>query len=306
LTFSDIYAKIATGKAMGLFRRDSDGIALFFYSYEREAAKMRQMRLQILVADSGGRGEQYLSRLRSVVQDSEYIIAKHTSDLNEAVDDLLVHHSSDILICINRSPNYIAAKLLRLIGGSSGQIPAIVISENDDSQRMRECFLLGAIDFLSEPVPPEDLLNALSRAATMIHKRMIETEYRSALEETLSHLIQTPHTAPIIAKLEEFLLEIREQTATVELAADYFGFNRDYFGRYFKSKFGMTFGDFYKDFQMRYAQLLLGTGQFKVQDVSKLLGFSTPDYFTRVFRKRTGRVPSEIKSGDAGYTHGSI
>ena len=90
-------------------------------------------------------------------------------------------------------------------------------------------------------------------------------------------------------------LKMEHQTATVELAADHFGFNRDYFGRYFKSRFGMTFGDFYKSLQIGYAKRLLGTGQFKVLEVSRLLGFSTPDYFTRVFKKHTGSTPSALR-----------
>jgi len=156
--------------------------------------------------------------------------------------------------------------------------------------------MLGAVDFLSEPVPPEDLLGALARAAGHIHAQLIDTEYQSALEEALAELPHTEQNASVIAKLEDFLRQNANQTATVELAADYFGFNRDYFGRYFKSKFGTTFGDFYKNFQMRYAERLLQSGQFKVLDVSRQLGFSSADYFTRVFKRRTGRVPSEVKN----------
>ena len=180
-------------------------------------------------------------------------------------------------------------------GGNKRKIPAIIISEQDDSQRMRECFLLGAIDFLSEPVPPEDLLSALARAAAMIHEQLIESEYRTAAEQALAALPQSEDLQPILEKLNAFLQKMKHQTATVELAADYFGFNRDYFGRYFKSKFGMTFGEFYKGFQIDYARRLLETGQFKVLEVSRLLGFSTPDYFTRVFKKHTGSVPSAVR-----------
>ena len=46
---------------------------------------------------------------------------------------------------------------------------------------------------------------------------------------------------------------------------------------------------------MEYAKLLLLTGHFKVQDVSDMLGFSTADYFTRAFKKRMGKTPSEFK-----------
>ena len=252
------------------------------------------MKLQILVADSGEPAAKHLNALFSVLEDTDFTIGKRTGNLNDAVN-LVLSRQYDILLCINRAPEYIAAKLLRLTGSPEHRIPAIIISEQDDSQRMRECFLLGAIDFLSEPIPPEDLLAALARAASMIHEQLIESEYRAAAEQTLAALPQSETLQPILDKLAAFLQKMEHQTATVELAADYFGFNREYFGRYFKNKFGMTFGDFYKGFQIRYAERLLRTGQFKVLEVSKLLGFSTPDYFTRVFKKHTGSTPSVVK-----------
>jgi len=256
--------------------------------------RMIQMKLQILVADSVGRSTDNLNNLFTVLEESEYAISRCTTDLNEAVS--LVHeHRFDILICVNRAPEYIAAKLLRLTGTSEMQIPTVIISDQDDSQRMRECFLLGAVDFLSEPVPPEDFIAALNRASTLIQGQLIESEYRMALEQAIGSLPQAESLQATVEKLRTFLLKMSQQTATVELAADYFGFNRDYFGRYFKSKFEITFGEFYKNFQIDYAKRLLETGQFKVLEVSKQLGFATPDYFTRVFKKRTGMIPSAMK-----------
>ena len=252
------------------------------------------MKLQILAADSGGHSERNLNHLFSALEDADYAVSRYTASLNEAVS-LVLSRRYDILLCINRPPEYIAAKLLRLTAAAEHRIPAIVISEQDDSQRMRECFLLGAIDFLAEPIPPEDLIAAVSRAAAMVHEQLIESEYSAAAEQALEQLPHTELLTPVLEKLRAFLLHMEHQTATVELAADYFGFNRDYFGRYFKSKFGMTFGEFYKSFQISYARRLLETGQFKVLEVSRLLGFSTPDYFTRVFKRHTGCTPSEIR-----------
>lgn len=252
------------------------------------------MKLQILVTDSGRYAVQRLDLFSAMLADSGFTVGMHTADLNEAVS-LVRESRCDILVCFNRAPDFLAARLLRLTDDLPVRMPAIVISEYDDSQRMRECFLLGAIDFLSEPVVPEDLLRALNRAAEMIHTRLIDSEYRTALADALSILPQSPQNTPILAKLEDFLLKMKDQAATVELAADYFGFNRDYFGRWFKAKLGMTFGEFYKELQIRYARLLLESGQFRVQDVSRLLGFSSPDYFTRVFKRRTGQLPSDYR-----------
>ncbi|MCQ2416474.1 MAG: response regulator transcription factor [Oscillospiraceae bacterium] len=252
------------------------------------------MKLQILVADSDGRTEYHLDAIQNILEGTEFVIGKHTTNLNEAVH-LVMEHEYDILICINRSPEFIATKLLHMTEEFGQRIPTIVISEYDDSQRMRECFLMGAVDFLSEPVPADELIRAITRSSEMIHMQLIDSEYEAAMDSTLSAFAESESLKPILEKLKEFLRSIDNQIATVEMAADYFGFNRDYFGRYFKNKFGITFGEYYKNFQMTYAQLLLQTGQFKVMEISRILGFSTPDYFTRVFRRYIGVSPSEIK-----------
>ena len=115
------------------------------------------MKLKIIVADSGAYSDRDQDRLSSVLEDTDFTVSRCTANLNDAVR-LVLSRQFDILICINRAPEYIAAKLLRLTGTAENRIPSIIISEQDDSQRMRECFLLGAIDFLAEPIPPEDLL----------------------------------------------------------------------------------------------------------------------------------------------------
>ena len=274
---------------MGLFRLKKQAEQPLFYAERRI-----RMKLKIIVADSGAYSDRDQDRLSSVLEDTDFTVSRCTANLNEAVR-LVLSRQFDILICINRAPEYIAAKLLRLTGTAENRIPSIIISEQDDSQRMRECFLLGAIDFLAEPIPPEDLLAAVSRGAALVHEQLIETEYRDAVHHALEALPDSGELRPVTEKLRAFLLNMEQQTATVELAADYFGFNRDYFGRYFKSRFGMTFGEFYKGFQIDYARRLLESGQFKVLEVSRLLGFSTPDYFTRVFKKHTGETPSAVK-----------
>ena len=90
-------------------------------------------------------------------------------------------------------------------------------------------------------------------------------------------------------------MKVKGRASTVEEAADFFGFNPDYFRRVFKKRFGVSFSDFYKMLMMDYAKLLLSSGHYKVGEVSELLGFSSSDYFTRVFKKITGHLPSEYR-----------
>ena len=57
----------------------------------------------------------------------------------------------------------------------------------------------------------------------------------------------------------------------------------------------MTFNSFYNRFRIEYAKELLETGKFRVCEISELLGFSSVDYFTGVFRRQTGLTPTHYR-----------
>ena len=160
---------------------------------------------------------------------------------------------------------------------------------------MRECFLLGAVDYLTEPTLEEDVRSALMRAAKNIGKKLMDTEYSKAVKQVLGELTVADGSETFVEKLRELLEKTQGTAVTVETAADHFGYNPDYFGRYFKAKTGMSFSEFYKNLTMGYAKLLLESGHYTVTEVSDLLGFASADYFTRVFKKVTGHLPSHHK-----------
>ena len=169
----------------------------------------------------------------------------------------------------------------------------LAVSPFDDSENMRKCFLLGVIDYITEPVSEIRLGEALARVSERIGDSFVTGEYDLTVEEFMAEY--SSKDAKFSERIREFLLLSEKTTVTTENAADHFGFNKDYFGRLFKQKMGMTFGDFYKKFRIKYAEKLLLSGRYKVYEVSSMLGFSSVDYFTTVFKKLTGKTPSELK-----------
>ena len=252
------------------------------------------MLFKILIVDNGS-SLFLLNHGSTIWKECGFEISGHTSDVNDAIRAMM-KKDFDLLLCINRPSSQIATELLCRISQKSKNIPVIVIGQFDDSHVMRECFLLGAIDYLVEPVKENDMRDTLHRVVEILNNVEIETEYFKALDVAVEELPQTNESAAFIEKLRIFMTESKDKAVTTETAASFFGFNKDYFGRYFKNKMGMTFSEFYKIFTMEYAKSLLLSGHFKVHDVSRLLGFSSSDYFTRVFKKTTGKTPSEFRT----------
>lgn len=217
-----------------------------------------------------------------------------TDDADEAVR-LMHKENIAFALVFNKPPLLDAAVVVDKISKKASRCEMLVISPHSDPENMRECFLAGVTDYLCEPVSELRIKEALNRARQKYDKAMERREYRLALSEYFSTLPGGEGEDKFISSLRELIAQSEGVTVTTEAAADYFGFNKDYFGRLFKARVGISFGDFYKRFRILYAEKLLLSGRYKVYEVSELLGFSSVDYFTAVFKRVTGKRPSELK-----------
>ena len=82
---------------------------------------------------------------------------------------------------------------------------------------------------------------------------------------------------------------------SLDSVAETLGISADYLGKLFKQKTGRNFVEFLNDVRIRKASELLRNGDAKVSEVSTAVGFNTPDYFIRVFKKQTGLTPGQFK-----------
>lgn len=231
-------------------------------------------------------------RKMSAWRESGFEIVGKTTDISSLTDACL-KSSIELVLCFNRTPLISSEAVITAVRAVSDKIVCIAVNPHDDSENMRKCFILGALDCLTEPVNEGRLSETLKRAAEKIQSSFVGSEYSQTLQEYLGEF--SPKDEKFMERLNELLLGCENITVTTEYAADWFGFNKDYFGRMFKQKMGKTFGDFYKLFRIRYAERLLTSGRYKVYEVSELLGFSSVDYFTSVFKKLTGKTPSQLK-----------
>ncbi|MBR1664175.1 MAG: helix-turn-helix domain-containing protein [Ruminococcus sp.] len=217
-----------------------------------------------------------------------------TDDTDEAIK-LMHKENIAFALVFNKPPQLDAAAIVDKISKKAGRCEMLVISPHGDPENMRECFLAGVTDYLCEPVSEVRIKEALIRAKKKYDKATESREYRLAVNEYFNEFETKCSDKKFSDNLREFISSCEGVIVTTESAADHFGFNKDYFGRLFKARTGMTFGDFYKRFRVLYGEKLLLSGRYRVYEVSELLGFSTVDYFTSVFKKLTGKRPSELK-----------
>lgn len=65
-----------------------------------------------------------------------------------------------------------------------------------------------------------------------------------------------------------------------------------------KALTGESTNDFIRRVRLNKAMELLKTSRYNVSEVSAMVGYSTPSYFTTSFKKRFGYSPSELVKKD--------
>ena len=117
---------------------------------------------------------------------------------------------------------------------------------------------------------------------------MLPREITSSLPE---YFTQVKQPNSMIIDICSFVLNNLTKDVSLTAVAGNLNFSKDYIGRIFKKKTGISFLQYVTRAKMEYAKKLLASGEYKNYEVSKILGYRTPDYFTQLFKNYTGLTP---------------
>ncbi|MCU6709671.1 AraC family transcriptional regulator [Paenibacillus sp. J5C_2022] len=77
------------------------------------------------------------------------------------------------------------------------------------------------------------------------------------------------------------------------------GHSSAYVSRLYKNNTGMNISDYINELKINKAKEMLVESSFRIQDISKLLGFDNDRYFYRYFKKATNMTPQEYRDRES-------
>lgn len=174
----------------------------------------------------------------------------------------------------------------------TSHIPIIILSAKTDIKEQLEGLQVGADDYIPKPF-------SLAIVTTKI-KNMFRTRYR--VIEYYSKSLEIEPEKIALNQLDEELL--KNAIAIVEQHMDDVDFSTDKFAREMcmsrstlhvkiKALTGESTNDFIHKIRFNRACKLLKEGRYTVAEISIMVGFNTPSYFSTSFKKYFGCLPSE-------------
>jgi two-component system, response regulator YesN len=98
-----------------------------------------------------------------------------------------------------------------------------------------------------------------------------------------------PLTAAIV-----FIRENYQNPIQLSMVAEACNVTSSYLSRLFKEYLGTNFVDYINQFRLNKAIILLEGKKYSIKEVSHLVGYQDPNYFSRIFRRHMGISPSDL------------
>ncbi|WP_235441607.1 response regulator [Paenibacillus sp. IHB B 3415] len=99
-----------------------------------------------------------------------------------------------------------------------------------------------------------------------------------------------------VSQAVQLILERYQSYITLELTADLIGLNPSYLSRIFKEETRTTFSEYLNRVRIDASCRLLESGKYTVKQISIQVGFTTYNYFFKVFKELTGTTPHAFVS----------
>ncbi len=255
---------------------------------EENGATDKQQKKKILIVEDNTDIRQYLS---DELERTYHILR---AENGEEAMNIIKGQEVDLIITDVMMPVMDGLQLCKQIKQNlrTCHIPIIMLSAKTDLKEQLEGLQVGADDYISKPF-------SMVILATKI-KNLFRTRYRAIEHYSQSLEIEPEKVAlnPMDEKLLRRAVEIVEKHIDdVEFSTDDFAreiyMSRSTLHSKLKSLTGETTNDFIRKIRFNRACKLLKEGRYTVAEISVMVGFNTPSYFSTSFKKYFGCLPSE-------------
>ncbi|MFA5675252.1 MAG: response regulator [Christensenellales bacterium] len=117
------------------------------------------------------------------------------------------------------------------------------------------------------------------------------------LEDIIERILsgRNKRTHALVQKANEYIEQLYTEEITLEDIAGAVNLSPYYFSRFYKEQTGVNFIDKLTAVRIEHAKKYLTRSQYSVKEVCHLVGYSDPNYFSKLFKKNVGMNASEYK-----------
>ena len=147
----------------------------------------------------------------------------------------------------------------------------------------------------------DDILNALSRLAYEKNKQPMDKFLILALLSNCREIINCPlensqrRSQDIFKSICIYVQKNFHKNINRNMVAIHFNISPNHLSRIFRQEGHMRFADYIAWVRLERAKFMLKRYSFRLEEIAHRCGYEDTNYFCRVFKRKTGRTPTEYR-----------
>ncbi len=226
-----------------------------------------------------------------------------TTDGNEGIQRAF-DNMPDLIICDIMLPNKNGLDITKALKSDlrTSHIPIILLSAQSSIEQQIEGTEIGADYYLTKPFNIH-FLEATIKSLLLNRQILRGDDSKNIVVYTTassSNLKLPAHTNQIdkdfIAQFVAYIQQnyMRQDFQITDLCQE-FGLSRSQLYRKITALLGETMSDYIQNIRLKKAEELLLEGKLQVTEIAYEVGYSSPDYFSTVFKSKYNVAPSQFK-----------
>lgn len=268
--------------------------------------------VRVLIADDEAIERMALCR-RLEKHFGDTIVISQAEDGAEAVE-LFQREKSHIVIMDISMPVLNGVAAAEQIRGLDPGCVIIFLTAYDEFSYARRALVIRALDYLLKPCEEEELIAVMEEAVRLAGLAMSgkyvlpyaaeaarepedagEEEAAREQEDAREEEPGESRMTQVAATIREYIRDNYMKEISMQDAARAMRYSDAYFCKLFKQCFDQNFTTYLTHFRVSEAKKLLEKPEMNVKDVGRSVGYYDSNYFSKVFKRITGMIPSEYR-----------
>ncbi len=193
----------------------------------------------------------------------------------------------------------------QIIRSKDRSLPIIFVTAFDEFNYAKAAISVHALDYILKPYYEEELFAIIDEA--LYHSGREEKGEADLPEKNSEKTVPAENREADIAgnvpgaqdlfrnKVLDHMEEHYMEDLSVQDVSETFGYSEAYFCKLFKQNFGSSFVTYLTDLRIGKARELLKEPDCSIKKVGVAVGYPDSNYFAKVFKRQTGKSPSEYR-----------
>ena len=190
----------------------------------------------------------------------------------------------DVMITDIKMPEISGLELIARIRERDKKTAIIILSGYSDFQFAQRAIELGVSRYLTKPTNPRELICVLEETEKKLGGKQEKEEDSGKIPNLF------------VQKAADYIKLNYSEKISIKEIADQLYLSPNYLSELFKKHTGKTISEYLTEYRLEKACQLLDHAEYRVGDVSGMVGIHDGRYFSNMFKKKYGMTPTEYRN----------